>query len=165
MRERIRLTIVGTGVELDAMGLPCKLRGDIHETGAGSEPGRRVGTYSEEVEPILAPDLRGTLGVSRLEIEGGAVVTDNISLITGSSPEGDILVRSSGRVVSGEGRYTGARGSLRTESRVRLNPFAMRVDVTLVMGGRSGAGSRSRRRARARSGARWRPGSYPRAAW
>ena len=165
MREKLHFVIVGTGVDLDAMGLPASLKGDIYLPESGPEPENRIGRYSEDVQPILDPDLRGTIGVSRLELPGGAIITENYSRIAGATPDGAILVRSAGRVTGGEGRFQSARGRISTESRVRLQPFQMRTDLTLDLGPASGAGSRSRRRARARSSTRWRRGSHPLASW
>jgi hypothetical protein len=148
--RRIKLTIVGTGVELDATGLPSALRGDIFYAGKGVRGGKRAGSYSETVEPIFDPDLRGTRGRSRLELDGGAVVTENLSLLAGTAPDGALLVKSTGKVVEGEGPFRDTPGTLESESRVRLTPFEMRVEVTLVMDGPAVAAPRSRRRGRIR---------------
>ena len=165
MRAKLRLTIVGTRVDLDPMGLPSRLEGEIFE-GRPQVNGRaRAGSYSEEIEPILNPGLSGARGVSRLELANGAIVTENFSSVQGTAPDGSLLIGSTGRVISGEGSFLGARGTLRSESTVRLSPFQMIVDVTLRLGGWSAAGSRSRRLARGRSSRRFRRGSHPQASW
>ena len=167
--RRLRLTIIGTKVDLDPTGLPSRLEGDIFEGpperngGEASRP--RAGGYSEEVEPILNPGLSGARGVSRLELPGGAIVTENFSSVRGTAPDGSLLVVSTGRVVGAEGCFRGVEGTLRSESAVRLNPFRMTVAVTLRLGGRSATGSRSRRLARGRSSGRFRRGSHPQASW
>jgi hypothetical protein len=150
MRKRINLRIVGTGVELDENGFPRSLQGDIFYVRKGSGAEVRAGSYSEDVEPILDPDLKGTRGRSRLELEGGAVVTENLSLLEGTEPDGTLRVRSEGTVVEAEGPFEGSGGTLRSESRFRLHPFQMEVEVTLRMGARPAAGSRSRRRKKVR---------------
>ncbi len=163
MRIKLRLTIVGTKVELDPMGLPSKLEGDIFDGPPGTDGRTRAGSYSEEVEPILNPGLSGARGVSRLQFANGTIVTENFSAIRGTSEQGDLLVGSTGRVMSGEGSFLGARGTLRSESTVRLSPFQMTVDVTLRLGGWWAVGSRSRRLARGGSSRRFRRGSHPQA--
>src|SRR5262245_58746338 len=120
MPKRIRLTIVGTKVDLDPMGLPSRLEGEIFEGPPQVNGSARAGSYSEEIEPILNPGLSGARGVSRLELANGAIITDNFSTVRGTAPDGSLVVGSTGRVVCGEGSFLGARGTLRSESRVRL---------------------------------------------
>src|SRR5262245_51817259 len=144
--RRLRLTIIGTKVDLDPTGLPSRLEGDIFEglpPGNGvAASGARAGSYSEEVEPILNPVLSGARGVSRLELAAGTIVTENFSSVRGTSPDGSLLVGSIGRVVGGEGCFLGARGTLSSESTVSLSPFRMDVAFILLRDGHVASGCR-----------------------
>src|SRR5437867_11096999 len=144
MERRIKLRIVGTEVKPDALGLASHLRGDIYYASDGRTAERLAGRYSEDVVPILDPELRGTRGRSRLELDGGAIVTENLSLLAGQSPDGALLVRSTGKVIQGEGPFVGSEGTLESDSRERLKPFEMSVDVTLRVESKAESGPRAR---------------------
>ena|SRR2546426_194993 len=164
MRRQINLVIIGTGMDVDAAGLPSRLRGDVFYREPDARAEEQAGTYWEEVQSILAPDLRGARGRQWYKLNEGLLETEYFSVIVGSS-DGALLIRSTGRVLGGNGEFRGARGSLTSRSEFSLNPFKLRVEFTLVLGGRSAAGSRSRRLSRARSSRLWRRGSHPQASW
>ena len=149
MKQRLKLVIAGKKVELDPLGLPASLEGDILDAATAGQP--RIGAYSEEIQPILDPDLRGAHGRARFELPGGTIVTENFSLLEGATPEGAMVIRSSGRVVEGEGDYSTARGKLTSRSELVISPFSMRTVLEICLGGSSVAKWKARLRRRAGS--------------
>ena len=114
--EVLDLTIVGTSIEFDALGLPSRLEGLVYDG-----DGRLVGTYEEDLTPIIDPvfGFIGTLGVSTFTFpgdDGGTIVTENQSLIVGGDPVTGLLVESQGVVVSGTGEFDNVVGGFVSSS-------------------------------------------------
>ncbi len=143
--EILELSIVGTSIRYDPVGLPSVLEGVLFYRG-GARDGAVAGTYREELRPTLDPQLGmiGTTGRAVLRLVGRRagqisieeITTNNSSRIVGEVPStGALLVESVGAVARGTGRFEGAAGALTSRSTVSLaTPFRLETNVRLVVG-------------------------------
>ena len=141
--RQLDLSIVGTKVEFDKVGLPTRLEGMVFFRG-GPRDGGIAGTYEETLRPSIDPELGlvGTIGESVFHFvrrNGGTVgwdkvVTRNRSTIVGEIPrDGALLVESTGRIIGERSDHGG--GTLRSSATVRLGPkFELDVKVSLIFG-------------------------------
>ncbi|MFQ5734275.1 MAG: hypothetical protein ACE5KM_20245 [Planctomycetaceae bacterium] len=130
--EKLNLTIDGA-----ASALPTPASFPFPGAIAGLIGGDATGTYSETLTALFdgSGTPIGTLGVATFDFgEGDTITTQNLSLITGASPDGSTLfVRSIGVITGATGELSGVEGGFLSSSTVNALTFEFSTDVKLFL--------------------------------
>ncbi|HEX5443055.1 MAG TPA: hypothetical protein VFW87_04460 [Pirellulales bacterium] len=137
------LSITGTQCSYSPLGLPSEMKGNLYLNGGTTS----IGTYDETLTPILMslspeapPQFVGTLGVATFDfnlsfgstspITVGSISTHDTSFIEGVGSSGQLMVGSSGTIVSSTGICTGLTGGFASHSVVTMGAaFEMQTTV------------------------------------
>jgi hypothetical protein len=133
--QEFNLAITGTQCNYSTLGLPSEMKGNLYVDNGQGPSATVIGTYDETLTPIFmaltpggAPQFVGTNGVATFTfdlslgqpISLGSITTNDTSFIAGVGASGDLMVGSTGTIVSTTGFCDGLSGGFASHSLVAM---------------------------------------------